>query len=673
MAERTREVGIRLSVKDAEIAKRALAAFGADGEAALKRIERSGHPASASLNVLSNSIAKSKAFASEFAVEAARSFLGPVLAIGTAIGAIDAMRDSIERVKKVAEFVDLADRLGIAVDKLQGLRATFRESGNDVGQLDAALQTFAANLAKSGGPLDKVFNLNKVKITGDTFTDLQHYADLVKNAKNEQEKLQLVTLAFGRSSKEVTDLVDRGGAALGRAADEAHRLNVALSEADAEKAREVQERLAEVGIKLDAAKDKFALMISPAVIGTLETFTDLLEQTRNLLTDIQNLDLQGIAKIIGRQTEGDHPSLFGKNGMFAIDWWGDGSAVTGNNDLIKAPKVNRSGGPDDRGGGWGNNVDQYLKTTDEKTKTTLLLNDALDQQTKRIGEVKDALNRQLAALGMTDREQAIANELAKAHVTAMDDEGRKIAELTGKLYDQKAAQDAVNDATAFFAQTAEGVFEDLLDGTKSWQDMLGDVTKMLEKATLQAALLGTGPLAGLFGTKADTAGETGGIFGWLASIITGDGGATGSAWTGGWGSTGIANAKGNAFADAPGLHAYVNQVATHPTVFRFAHGVGLMGEEAGSHGEGILPLMRDGRGRLGVSAMGGGQAPVVNISVVNNAGAEVTTTKRQNANGGLDIELLIERVAARSMASPGRPVNKAARTMFGLQTQLTGR
>ena len=47
------------------------------------------------------------------------------------------------------------------------------------------------------------------------------------------------------------------------------------------------------------------------------------------------------------------------------------------------------------------------------------------------------------------------------------------------------------------------------------------VVKTLEKAAIQAAILGTGPLAGLFGTASTVAGGTGGLMGLIGKLFGG--------------------------------------------------------------------------------------------------------------------------------------------------------
>jgi lambda family phage tail tape measure protein len=90
-------------------------------------------------------------------------------------------------------------------------------------------------------------------------------------------------------------------------------------------------------------------------------------------------------------------------------------------------------------------------------------------------------------------------------------------------------------------------------------------------------------------------------------------------------------ANGAAFT-AQGIQAFAkggtfsNSIVNSPTLFRFANGTGLMGE-AGP--EAIMPLTRDGQGRLGVRYEGRQQpsqnqkvsvpqpAPQTNVRIVN--------------------------------------------------------
>ena len=53
--------------------------------------------------------------------------------------------------------------------------------------------------------------------------------------------------------------------------------------------------------------------------------------------------------------------------------------------------------------------------------------------------------------------------------------------------------------------------------------------------------------------------------------------------------------------------------------------------------EAVMPLVRTSGGNLGVRAEGTGKQ-IVNVTVINNAGAQVETNQRQNEDGSLDLE-----------------------------------
>jgi lambda family phage tail tape measure protein len=86
---------------------------------------------------------------------------------------------------------------------------------------------------------------------------------------------------------------------------------------------------------------------------------------------------------------------------------------------------------------------------------------------------------------------------------------------------------------------------------------------------------------------------------------------------------GVKSAQGNVFNSA-GLSAYSNQIVSQPTVFPFAHGIGLMGE-AGP--EAIMPLKRGPDGNLGVRG-GGGSISVEMTFNVDATGDDPGTVAR---------------------------------------------
>ena len=103
---------------------------------------------------------------------------------------------------------------------------------------------------------------------------------------------------------------------------------------------------------------------------------------------------------------------------------------------------------------------------------------------------------------------------------------------------------------------------------------------------------------------------------------------------------GLKLADGGVIQNGQQVTAYAKGgVVDRPTLFPMAKGMGLMGE-AGP--EAVMPLRRGPNGRLGVEMNGGG----VNVTVINNAGAQVQVEER----GPNDIAVIVEQ-ASRSIAS----------------------
>ena len=139
-----------------------------------------------------------------------------------------------------------------------------------------------------------------------------------------------------------------------------------------------------------------------------------------------------------------------------------------------------------------------------------------------------ALKTEQETLGLTtfEREKATLASKAAAEFKAKDielsdEQKAKIdtlieaqARLKASIEETKNAQQAQRELIQFMGTTTSGFFSDIVSGGKNASDALMNMTKKLADAALQAALLGQGPLAKLFGL-AGSNGEVGGLFGAL--------------------------------------------------------------------------------------------------------------------------------------------------------------
>jgi len=125
-------------------------------------------------------------------------------------------------------------------------------------------------------------------------------------------------------------------------------------------------------------------------------------------------------------------------------------------------------------------------------------------------------------------------------------------------------------------------------------------------------------------------------------------------------------ASGGAF-DSGGVHAFAkggvftNSIVSKPTLFKFAKGIGLMGE-AGP--EAIMPLTRTASGRLGVAAVGAGG---LQVQVNNYTGAKVAAREeRVQMPDGKQLQKLVVDIVADDIVAGGRTAS-ALRGRYGLR------
>jgi hypothetical protein len=108
---------------------------------------------------------------------------------------------------------------------------------------------------------------------------------------------------------------------------------------------------------------------------------------------------------------------------------------------------------------------------------------------------------------------------------------------------------AINELAETLGDEAIDTIEGLVDGTKTWNDVLADTTKLLQQMLLKALLLGEGPLANLFGTSG-TGGNVGGLIGSLVKRLP-IGGGMGAGEAAGLAIAGVPRLASSAAAVAP--------------------------------------------------------------------------------------------------------------------------
>ena len=263
------------------------------------------------------------------------------------------------------------------------------------------------------------------------------------------------------------------------------------------------------------------------------------------------------------------------------------------------------------------NLEYYQKLRDEVGTLT----QGTDEWKKRFSELSSIADRLIdkeyekiykefenGKLTLDEYEQKL-KEIAALYGQDLPEVKRKALEDSNKMVERekKNIYDIKSFTDNWISDLREGLVDVMMD-FDNLGDTLFNLGKQLERMALQLALFGQNGKGGLLG------GALGGLGDWMLKGLGG--------------MFGVKAALGKVF-DQRGLVAFANGgIVNKPTLFPFANGTGLMGE-AGP--EAIMPLHRDGQGRLGVAVAAGAQnggetvtfAPVINVNVENNGSGEM--------------------------------------------------
>ena len=168
--------------------------------------------------------------------------------------------------------------------------------------------------------------------------------------------------------------------------------------------------------------------------------------------------------------------------------------------------------------------------TSSRAKETAESNDQIEKYILNLQKQNDLLRVEFENFGKSNIERergvaiarldAAAREAGRA---ATDEETAAVnrqAEARGRLKDSIQAQRDAVELQRFAGSELVDILDRAIVKGEEFNDIMADVARTLAKAALQAAIMGSGPLASLFGTQG-VGGATGGIIGLLAKSFGG--------------------------------------------------------------------------------------------------------------------------------------------------------
>ena len=449
-------------------------------------------------------------------------FAGAAAAVAVAFAAV-----AKSAISDAAAIGDLSDKIGLSTDKLQGLSYGAVQANVGFEDLSGGLLKFSKNIgeaANHSGELYKILQLNGVAVADAAgkqrpYNDLLNdFADLVKNAKSEQEALALITAAFGKGSDGFLEFLSKGSAGLKDFQKDASDAGAKIDDALIRKAQILDDRWAALMLSMKSNTQSAVLSIIDA-LGSIPELGN------------------------GRQLKG-----FGDLDSFVRE---SGSRISGDtrpggpSQFATYPAIKSGGVPppkkftvlpdpeaDARAAAAAKAAEQAAKDAERDRKR--LADEAARaaaEKAKAISDVISALTLEEAQLGRSNVQQRIANELKAAGTTADTAAGQAIiAKVQSIALETQAMEDAAITAEqlaekqqafyeglTYLAETGVNAFDALIVQGQDLDDVLKGVIKQLASAALQATLLGQGPLAGLFGTQS----SSGGLGGFFGSLLGG--------------------------------------------------------------------------------------------------------------------------------------------------------
>lgn len=444
-------------------------------------------------------------------------------------------------VRQAAGLVDLADKIGITTDALQELRFQAEQAGSSGDALDSMLEKFSkqVGLAATGtGELLKILTANGIALRDNEgrlrplLDLLAAYAELIKNAANDQDRAVLSLEGFGRAGDEAAVVFRDGADGIKQFADEAHRANQVVGEEGLRTLEGYDDRLSKLSGRWNTFWTDATIVALTALekIGQAEHFIldPIIEGIGNLgktavadaeaeLTKIDSR-IEGVKSALAEEvsfnmdtslTEKKLNALINRANVLrgiigaaaAEQAAGEAAArisvpggAGGAASRFSAPvTIIPSRAPPGRTGGGGGGRDSAAEQVKREKEAVVDL----------IAE----LQRELTLVGASEVAQRTSNELRQAGAAATDEQKAQISALVQQIATEEEAQRRLIDTLDEIRDAAGGALSAFNDGLRDGQGLAGGlrsaldnvldtVIRIAEQAAISSLLGGFGQAGG---------------------------------------------------------------------------------------------------------------------------------------------------------------------------------
>jgi len=431
---------------------------------------------------------------------------------------------------ELANMARLAKQAQISTDRLQEIKYAANSKGVSDEDFNATLQTSLQMLEEAQhqvNDLRRLFNANGKSIR-DSNGDLIKFdallntaADLISRAPTEQAKVK-ITEMMGLS-RDWIRVLEGGPAAFQRTQQEARSAGAVIDSATIAKAKEFDEAWTKAITKFKAGITDTLTDLAgefadfwQKIIDSVPGASYIVEKFRRMFGGLEGMTIpelqdalqrsieQGAGKVEIDRIQAELDRRMGKKPLM----------IEVHPHVAETPTVIPQEKQKNVFDSAVFEANKRIAATNAETKT-IGLNSEARERAKLVAELEEAAKRSNTQAGfqnakVTDEQREKINKLADALDAAA--KRQRIAQEQWKSF---------NEVLQLSGSIAVDFFDKLANGNMNMQQFLQSTLRMLEKLAIQAAILGTGPLAGLFGTASTVAGGTGGLMGLLGKLFGG--------------------------------------------------------------------------------------------------------------------------------------------------------
>ncbi len=450
---------------------------------------------------------------------------------GVAIGAIVGQIKSVTA--EVAHMGGAAERVGLSTDDFQKLQYAIVATGGNAASAGAGLDRFSRSIseaARGSGELYQIFAKNNVALKDaqgnllPTNELLDKAANLIGNAKNAQDRMNLSVQLFGRNAgPEMARALAQGADGLKRFGDQAEESGVVIDKELIERAKQINARFETLAMRTGVLFKEAAVAGAGIISGARDLISgDLFGNADAIVRRIQSLS----AAIKEAETEGDQSN----QRKAEVDGYiGQLNTLRQSLKDINAERA-KANRPPILENAPATNVGTVTNPTLLPDVQDVAFQKLLERQRERIG----LLNAETQTIGLTVGEQeklktqiTLESEARRQNIPLTDDrraaiarEAEAMGEAAKKLQEYRDRFAATNDVLRFGGSQIVDVLEAATQKGFRFGDAMATVLRNVSKELLQASITGEGAFAKILGMNSQTGG-VGGILGLLGRAFGG--------------------------------------------------------------------------------------------------------------------------------------------------------